>query len=315
MTSLAGRTGDARGARRCQPPALRNGDSAIVDSRGSTAARSHATEAAMTEKLATYTHGHHASVVGQHRKRTAAEAARFLLPHLRPGMRLLDVGCGPGSITVGLAEAVAPGEVLGIDLAGDVLDIGRELAAEKQLRNVRFEAGDVLELSEPEGSFDVVYAHQVLQHVSDPVAALHAMRRLLAPRGVVAVRDSDYGTATWSPPDARLARWLEIYHAVAARNGAEADAGRYLHGWLHAAGFRDLQASGTTWTFPGYDSIATWATSWAERTTRSNLAVQAMQYGIADASELEHVAQGFREWSRQPAAFFTIGHVEVLGHK
>ena len=267
----------------------------------------------MRDKLQTYTHGHHESVVAQHRKRTAGEAAAFLLPHLRAGMRLLDVGCGPGSITVGLAEAVAPGKVLGIDLAADVLDSGRHLAAEKGLPNVRFEPGDLLELPPSDGGFDVVYAHQVLQHVPDPVAALQAMRRLLAPGGIVAVRDSDYGTCTWSPPDARLARWLEIYHAVATRNGAQADAGRYLHGWLHAAAFRDIRLSGTTWTFPGYDTVETWATSWADRTTRSNLAVKAVEYGIANADELEEIAAGFREWCRKAAAFFSIGHVEALG--
>jgi ubiquinone/menaquinone biosynthesis C-methylase UbiE len=266
----------------------------------------------MPETLATYTHGHHASVVAQHRKRTAAEAAHFLLPHLRPGMRLLDVGCGPGSITVGLAEAVAPGAVLGVDLAAnDVLASGRQLALEKGLGNVRFERADLFELRQP-GGFDVVFAHQVLQHLARPVEALAAMRRLLSPGGIIAVRDSDYGTSTWSPPDARLQRWLEVYHAVAARNGGEADAGRYLYGWLHEAGFGDVILSGTTWTFPGYDSVEAWATSWAERTTRSNLAVKAVEYGIASGAELESIADGFRQWCRGPAAFFSIGHVEAL---
>jgi len=266
----------------------------------------------MPETLATYTHGHHASVVTQHRKRTAAEAARFLLPHLRPGMRVLDVGCGPGSITVGLAEAVAPGPVLGIDLASDdVLASGRQAAADKGLGNVRFERADLFALQHP-GGFDVVFAHQVLQHLARPIEALLAMRRLLGPGGIVAVRDSDYGTSTWNPPDARLQRWLEIYHAIAARNGGEADAGRYLYGWLHAAGFADVSLSGTTWTFPGHDSVEGWASSWAERTTRSNLAVKAVEYAIASAAELEAIAEGFRQWSRNPAAFFSIGHVEAL---
>ncbi len=268
----------------------------------------------MADPLATYTHGHHASVVSQHRKRTAAETARFLLPHLRPGMRVLDVGCGPGSITVGLAEVVAPGEVLGIDLAdAEVLASGRTFAAEKRLTNVRFERADLFELQQP-GGFDVVYAHQVLQHLARPVEALRAMRRLLRADGIIAVRDSDYGTCTWNPPDERLRRWLEVYHAVAARNGAEADAGRYLYGWLHQAGFSDVTLSGTTWTFPGYGSVADWATSWAERTTHSNLAAKAVEYRIADAEELAGIADGFREWCRNPAAFFSIGHVEALAH-
>src|SRR5262249_37773013 len=158
----------------------------------------------MASTLETYTHGHHESVVSRHRKRTASEAAAFLLPDLKPGMRLLDVGCGPGSITLGLAAAVAPAEVLAIDLSSDVLEEGRRLAIEKGVRNVRFERADVDDLAQPDGAFDVVYAHQVLQHVREPVRTLQAMKRVLARGGLVAVRDSDYGTCTWSPPEPRI---------------------------------------------------------------------------------------------------------------
>ena len=269
----------------------------------------------MGSTLDRYTHGHHESVVAQHRKRTAAEAAAFLLPHLRSGMRLLDVGCGPGSITLGLAEAVAPGEVVAVDLSAEVLEGARRLAVERGVTNVRFETADIEHLAYAAGTFDVVYAHQVLQHLPRPVAALAEMKRVLETGGIVGVRDSDYGTCTWSPPDERIDRWLRIYHAVARANGAEGDAGRYLHGWLLQAGFAELRMSGTTWTFPGYDSVEAWATSWADRTTGSNLATGALEYGIADRAELETIAEGFREWCRDPAAFFTIGHVEALGRK
>ena len=268
----------------------------------------------MADKLETYTHGHHESVVSQHRKRTAAEAAKFLLPHLKPGMRLLDVGCGPGSISVGLAAAVAPGPALAIDLGEDVVAQARQHASEVGAANLRVERGDVLTLDQP-GGFDVVFAHQVLQHVPDPGAALAAMRRLLAPGGVVAVRDSDYGVCTWSPASAEITRWLEIYSAVARRNGGEPDAGRHLYGWVRAAGFSDAQVSGTTWTFPGYDTPRVWAESWAERTVHSNLAVKAVEYGIATPAELEAVAAGFRKWGQREDAFFSIGHVEVLARK
>ena len=265
--------------------------------------------------LDSYTHGHHESVVSRHRKRTASESAAFLLPNLKAGMRLLDVGCGPGSITLGLAAAVAPGEVLAIDLSSDVVEEARRLAIEKGIGNVRFERADVNDLAQPDGAFDVVYAHQVLQHVQEPVRALEAMKRVLARGGLVAVRDSDYGTCTWSPPEPRIARWLEIYHAVARANGADADAGRHLYGWLVRAGFAEIRLSGTTWTFPGYDSVQEWSISRAERTVGSNLAAQAVEYGIATRSELESIAEGFRRWCREPEAFFSIGHVEALGRK
>jgi SAM-dependent methyltransferase len=268
----------------------------------------------MAHNLETYTHGHHESVVSQHRKRTAAEAARFLLPHLRPGMRLLDVGCGPGSISVGLAAAVAPGPVLAIDLGVDVVAQARQHATDAGVSNLRVERADLLALDQA-GGFDVVYAHQVLQHVVDPHAALDAMRRLLAPGGIVAVRDGDYGVCTWSPPADELTRWLEIYCAVARRNGGEPDAGRHLYGWVRRAGFTDARVSGTTWTFPGYDSPQVWAESWAERTLHSNLGTKAVEYGIATRDELDAVAAGLRRWGRSEDAFFSIGHVELLARR
>ena len=101
------------------------------------------------------------------------------MPHLRPGMRLLDCGCGPGSITVGLAEAVAPGEVIGLDLQPSQIERARLLAAERAISNVRFEVGDVSRLPFPDASFDAAFAHTLLLHLRDRVGALREIRRVL----------------------------------------------------------------------------------------------------------------------------------------
>ena len=170
---------------------------------------------------ATYTHGHHDSVVSQHVRRTAEECAAFLLPRLRPGMRLLDCGCGPGSITLGLARAVAPGEVVAIDVVDDVLERARDLARDTGVTNVKFQTANIYEPPFDDDTFDAVYGHQVLQHLADPVGALRQMRRVLRPGGVVGVRDSDYGAMVFTPTDARLDRFLALYREVARRNGGE----------------------------------------------------------------------------------------------
>ena len=102
--------------------------------------------------------------------------------------------------------------------------------------DVEFALGDVYALDDPDGSYDVVHAHQVLQHLVDPVAALREMLRVCRPDGVVAVRDADYAAMAWYPADPRLDRWLEVYRAVAHSNGAEPDAGRRLLSWARAAG-------------------------------------------------------------------------------
>ena len=148
-----------------------------------------------------YAHGHHASVLRSHRWRTAENSAAYLLPHLRPRDRLLDVGMGPGTITVDLAERLSEGWVTGIDSAETAVVATRELAAERGAGRITAEVGNVYALAYADDSFDVAHAHQVLQHLSDPVAALIEMRRVVRSGGVVAARDADYAAMTWYPTD------------------------------------------------------------------------------------------------------------------
>ncbi|KOG85322.1 ubiquinone biosynthesis methyltransferase UbiE, partial [Streptomyces varsoviensis] len=169
----------------------------------------------MPQETAVYTHGHHESVLRSHTWRTAANSAAYLLGSLKPDMRVLDVGCGPGTITADLAELVPRGSVTGLEAAPGVLEQARAVARERGLDNVDFTVGDVHELAFPDDSFSVVHAHQVLQHVGDPVRALAEMRRVCAPGGIVAVRDADYAAMTWYPQPPALDRWLALYRRVA----------------------------------------------------------------------------------------------------
>ena len=167
-------------------------------------------------------------------------------------------------------------------------------------------------LDAADASFDVVHAHQVLQHLREPVAALRELRRVLRPGGTLAVRDSDYAGFVWAPRDPMLDRWNELYHAITARNGAEADAGRYLLGWVQAAGFRDIEAGSSTWTFADPERRAWWGSLWADRVEQSAFAEQAVAYGLSDADELAAIAAAWRRWSGQPDAFYAVLHAEVL---
>jgi SAM-dependent methyltransferase len=262
----------------------------------------------------TYIHGHSDSVLRSHRWRTAENSAAYLLPHLSDGMRLLDVGCGPGTLTVDLARRVGPaGTVVGVDLSAAVVQEATAHATAEGAANVTFHSGDFRALNLAEGSFDVVHAHQVLQHLRDPVAALAAMGRLARPGGIVAARDGDYTAFLWTPADPRLDRWREIYMAVSDRNGTAGDAGRWLLRWAREAGLSDVTYTTSTWTFADPADRAWWGDLWAERTVASSLADQAVEYGVATRAELEEVASGFRDWAEKPDSTFVLLHGEVIG--
>ena len=256
-----------------------------------------------------YTHGHHESVLRSHRWRTAENSAAHLLPHLRPGHALLDVGCGPGTITVDLATRVAPGGVVGLDASTTVIAEARSLAGRSA---ATFLVGDLFVLPFADDTFDVVHAHQVLQHVGRPVEALAEMRRVCRPGGIVAVRDSDYPQMTWFPDDAVLGRAFQAYGALTRINGANWDAGRRLLSWSLAAGFTDVVPSASAWCFATPDERRWWGELWAERFTRSALAEQLVAHRVADEDELETFAAALRRWMAAPDGWFAVLHGEVL---
>jgi SAM-dependent methyltransferase len=261
---------------------------------------------------AVYTHGHHESVLRSHRWRTAENSAAYLLPYLSAGQTVLDVGCGPGTITADLADLVAPGRVTALEVTDAALDIARAEIARRGLTTVDFAIGDVHTLDLPDGGFDVVHAHQVLQHLGDPVAALREMGRVAKPGGVVAVRDSDYAAFTWFPELPELDEWLDLYERVARGNGGEPDAGRRLLSWAHAAGFGDVTATSSTWCFATPDDRAWWGSMWAERVLVSDMARTAVATGATRTEDLQRISGAWKRWAADPDGWLSILHGELI---
>jgi ubiquinone/menaquinone biosynthesis C-methylase UbiE len=261
-----------------------------------------------------YQHGHHASVVSNHAKRTAEKDAAFFLPLLRPGMRLLDVGCGPGSITAGLAKRVAPAETIGIDAAAKVIETARSLR-DPSLGKLTFEVGSIYQPRFAPESFDAIFAHQVLQHLARPVDALAQMRNLLKPGGAVGVREVDWGSATFYPENDGMRRFLRLYYDLAHRNGGEPNAGRHMRHWFREAGFAETRVTTSTTSYADAAATREWADTYAERTLHSNLADKALEYGIATRADLESMAAGWRAWGDDPDALYCFSHTEVVAWK
>ena len=259
----------------------------------------------------TYTHGHHQSVVQSHARRTVEVEGAFLLPELKPGQRVLDAGCGPGSITVGIARAVAPAVVDGIDLSEDVLATARDHAASVGVGNVEFRVDDIYGLDCPDDRYDIVFAHQVLQHLTDPVRALREMRRVLRPGGLVAARDSDYATMSPAPKFPEFDEWLSLYHRVAYANDAEPDAGRYMSGWVREAGFSEVRLRPNVVAYEGEDARI-WGRTWAQRILHSSVGSQAVEYGMADQAALQRISEGWTRFAESDTPFFMYAQVGVL---
>jgi SAM-dependent methyltransferase len=244
--------------------------------------------------------------------RTVRNSASYLLPHLRPGLSAVDVMSGPGTITVDLARRLSPGQVLGVDSSPVRVAEAAGLAAAEGVPNVRFVLGDGYTIPLPDASVDIVHAHQVLQHLADPVRALGEMRRVLKPSGVLAARDACYGGVTWYPDLPELGTWLRVYRSVHGFVGGDPDAGTALRAWAHEAGFTDVTSSASMWCFASAAEREWWGGSWAERVTEPDFLVPAIESGATRLADLQEIGAAWRRWAGDPDGWFGMPHGEII---
>ena len=270
--------------------------------------------------LPAYPNGHHAAVLASHLSRTAQNSAAHLLPHLKAGMKLLDIGCGPGTITTSFADFVGPsGEIVGIDPSEDVIAAAADRAA-KQYPNVRFQNGDGTSLPFKDGEFDVVHAHQVLQHITEPVKMIKEMRRVVkSPGGIISLREADGTSITLWPALSLLQKdFVELYPKVASHGGADPLTGRKLHILLREAGLTKEQVTITGGShLYGVNNPAEaewWGESWAQRVSApdSGFCKTALSAGLASEKELKAIADAWKEWGRSEDAWYAMINGEAI---
>jgi ubiquinone/menaquinone biosynthesis C-methylase UbiE len=236
--------------------------------------------------------------------RRASTHAAFFLPHLRPGMSLLDGGCGPGSMTSDLAAVVSPGEVVGIDVEPSQVDLATGEAAERGVSNARFQVADLYALPFPAQSFDAVFLHGVLEHLQDPVRALCEVRRVLRRGGVLGTRHADFGGFILEPAPAPLDQFAKLFERLMLHNGTHPRAGRHQVRWLREAGFSKVEASASydCWTRTP-EETGRCAAFLARLVGDSPFSAQLMAAGLADRATLQELSRRFVEWGKNPDAF------------
>ncbi|EMD32767.1 hypothetical protein CERSUDRAFT_68479 [Gelatoporia subvermispora B] len=235
--------------------------------------------------------------------RTVENSASHIIPHLKPGLTILDVGCGPGTITVDLASRVTEGKVIGIDIASRPLEDARIFAAERGITNVEFKEGDALSIPFPDSTFDLVHAHQCIQHSGDPVRALREMKRVTRQGGLVAVCEMDFSSAVWSP---------DI--PVAITKGTDMNAGRKLVGWALSAGFRrsDITSTAGVWCYSTPEERSYWSSLVSEVTMVSDLGRSAVAQGFVTQEGLEQMAHAWDEWGAAEDGWFAVIHGVII---
>ncbi|HEV8539598.1 MAG TPA: methyltransferase domain-containing protein [Nitrospiraceae bacterium] len=253
------------------------------------------------DKREIYTPGYSEAAVRYMQRRHAARDAAFFLPYLKPGMQLLDCGCGPGTITIGLAEAVSPGQVVGVDLEPGQIAIAEQIAGDRGLKNLRFEAASVYRLPFPDHSFDAVYSHALFEHLGDPLTAAREIRRVLKPGGIAGISSPDWSGNLMAPSDPAMGKAIEAYWQLQRLNGGNPFVGRGLGRLLQEAGFSRISL---TAMYDCYEEIELFIELLAQR-------FEAERGKLAD---VDRHCRAMREWVKQPVAMFAQSYVEAVGY-
>jgi ubiquinone/menaquinone biosynthesis C-methylase UbiE len=262
-----------------------------------------------------YVPGYSPATIQHHAGRTAAQQAAFFLPYLRPGMSLLDCGCGPGTITIGLAQSVAPGQVLGIDIEPSLVERANVLSKEQAISNVRFKVANVFALPFSESSFDAVFASALLHHLTQPIRALKEMRRVLKPGGVIGIRNTDIGGRIIGPANHGLEDYYNLYERIWKHHGSDHRFGRHLRRLLRQAGFVRIEASASYDCYGRPEDTRELAQSQIARIKSTAAFDEAVEAGWVDQARLDEMIAAWRNWGEDPDAFCADARCEVVGWK
>jgi len=262
-----------------------------------------------------YTMGYDEAFMEFIRARVAATHAGYLLPHLKPEMRMLDIGCGPGTISVGLAEAVAPGELVGIDMAESQIEIATAAAERNGLSNARFQVADALNLPFPNDHFDAVHTHAVLMHIPDTKAVIAEIMRVLKPGGVLGSREY-IADASFGVPDIGKGKeaW-DMYRDLVAANGGHPQMGRELRTRFSEAGLVGVESTGAFESFGDETSVAAFTGFIVNYMCGPAIADQVISHGIATQKQFDEWREDAVRWQNEPGAFAAIAWGEAIGWK
>ena len=269
-----------------------------------------------SDSASAYTQGHSPSVVASHISRTIYNSAQFLLPYIQPTFTIVDLGCGPGTITKGFSSVVPQGKVIGIDASDTVIKQARTTAPIREYPNLKFEVGNITtRLPFEDDSVDVVFTHQTLCHIPSPIAVIQEALRILKPGGLIAMREFD--TLLWHPLSPGVKAYNESMGKAVSATGAQGPgSGRKLHVWASKAGFDRAKMRIGTGTTCHVDAEAKWWANVCIGRLEGEIGPQWVRDGIVRSQEnVEEMLKDLRKWIDDEEAWYTSLHGEVIAWK
>lgn len=249
------------------------------------------------------------------RLRSADTHAAHLLPRLKPGQRVLDFGCGPGNISMGLAKVVEPGELHGIDIEASQIEVARAAASAGGHHNATFHVGDVTSLPFEDDCFDVAHCHTVLMHVPNTEATLAEVKRVLKSGGIISARELVVRSSFVEPDFGVFDGAWNTFTTLLAANGGHPNMGKELKNALLGAGFVDIQASASFDSFASAGEVAflhRFVTDWF---FSDEVIGAATGFGLATQAQFDEWRDALDQWAAHPGAFGGFAFGESIARK
>ena len=262
-----------------------------------------------------YTMGYSDEVLETQLRATAEGNAAHVLPYLRPGLRLLDFGCGPGTISVGLAKAVAPGEMHGVDMDGAQIELAKSTAAKQGRDNAMFHVGDVTDLEFEDNFFDIAHCRNVLMHVPDTAAVLYEVKRVLKPGGIIACREMICESSFVHPDFGVMRRSWDMFADLLAGDDGHPQMGKEMNGHILEAGFANIRMTASFSVYSSPLEIAAMYRFISQWFLSPETVDAAMKYGASSEKLVSDLKAAFDRWKAHPGASFAIAYGEAIANK
>src|SRR5258708_6375889 len=247
--------------------------------------------------------------------RNAADYAAFLIPHLAGDYRVIDVGCGGGSISVSLAKAV--GHVTGVDLDERAFADAWDYVTQHGIDNVEFRAGSVYALEFPSDQFNACLCHSLLETLDRPLDALQEIKRTLKPGGILGAACVEYGGLILAGPHHEL---LRRFYAIRERlwqleNADDPYRGRDLRGLLKRAGFERVVATTKSFCYGTDDAVKSFGMERSQDCHDDWYASAAQKHGLATRRDLSAMNQAGTDWPESSTPYAAFAWCRAIGWK